>query len=90
MLQNLLTVKTLNIGTPRPATVVEFREFREFIYFHIPEGYKAHEDITYHTYDGISVETNNKVMNQITLHYALHFVYLSYLNYQLISQACHV
>ena len=45
--------------------------------FHIPEGYKAHEDIRDHTYDGISVETNNKVMNQITLHYVLHFVYLS-------------
>ena len=45
--------------------------------FHIPESYKAHEDIRDHTYDGISVETNNKVMNQITLQYVLRFVYLS-------------
>ena len=40
-----------------------------YLFFHIPEGYKDHEDITYYTYDGISVETNNKVMNEITLHY---------------------
>ena len=37
----------------------------EFIYVTNSKDHKAHEDITYHTNDGISVETNSKLIKQI-------------------------